>query len=66
LPLTLAIIDGFLVTVGTATFVVPLTALPNALPCRKTGKPPAAGQFNLRGEVLPLLCLRRFHGLEGK
>jgi two-component system chemotaxis sensor kinase CheA len=67
LPLTLAIIDGFLVTVGTATFVVPLDCIAECIALPQDWQTTAAaGHFNLRGEVLPLLCLRRFLGLEGK
>ena len=53
LPLTLAIIDGFLVGVGKATFVIPLdrviecVALPDDLADRE--------YMDLRGEVLPLI-----------
>lgn len=67
LPLTLAIIDGFLVTVGNTTFVLPLDtvveclALPETQPARS-----AISRFNLRGEVLPLLELRRFLELDGQ
>lgn len=56
LPLTLAIIDGFMVGVGTSTFVIPLdqilecVALPDG-----TGK---REYVDLRGEVLPLIRLR--------
>jgi two-component system chemotaxis sensor kinase CheA len=60
LPLTLAIIDGFLVSVGRFTYVVPLEIV---VECMEL--PPAdglrireCGYLNLRGEVLPLLRLR--------
>ncbi|MCS3802552.1 two-component system chemotaxis sensor kinase CheA [Chromobacterium alkanivorans] len=61
LPLTLAIIDGFLVEVAAATFVVPLEAviecieLPAAL-----DKDSVHDCLNLRGELLPLLRLDGF------
>ncbi|NHR06154.1 chemotaxis protein CheA [Chromobacterium haemolyticum] len=61
LPLTLAIIDGFLVEVAAATFVVPLEAviecieLPAAL-----DKDSVHDCLNLRGELLPLLRLNSF------
>jgi two-component system chemotaxis sensor kinase CheA len=64
LPLTLAIIDGLLVTVGQAFFVLPLA---NTLECieltrddieRANGKHMA----NVRGEIIPYICLREcFH-----
>lgn len=57
LPLTLAIIDGFLIGVGNAVFVLPLERvvecieLPSAL---REGQ----GYLDLRGHALPLLPLR--------
>jgi two-component system chemotaxis sensor kinase CheA len=69
LPLTLAIIDGFRVAVAGHTFIVPLEAV---VECIET--PPEAVQldvesgracFPLRGEVLPLLCLRQQLHLKG-
>ncbi|HLO93108.1 MAG TPA: chemotaxis protein CheW, partial [Burkholderiaceae bacterium] len=55
LPLTLAIIDGFLISVGGATFVVPLDMIEECVELRAE-----AGQdiSNLRGQVLPLIRLR--------
>ena len=64
LPLTLAIIEGFSVRVGSETFVVPLehvtecTELP--LEHRSTE---ASGIFSLRGEALPYIRLRQVFGL---
>lgn len=62
LPLTLAIIDGFLMAVGEAHYVVPLDAV---LECVQLGTE-AHDYVNLRGEVLPLLRLRRHFGLPGR
>lgn len=62
LPLTLAIIDGFLMAVGEAHYVVPLDAV---LECVQLGTE-AQDYMNLRGEVLPLLRLRRHFGLPGR
>jgi two-component system chemotaxis sensor kinase CheA len=59
LPLTLAIIDGFAVNVGTETYVIPLSSvqecleLPAEKHCSDQG-----GVINLRGEVLPFVRLR--------
>ena len=65
LPLTLAIIDGFLVTVGRATFVIPLDCIAECISLPQDWESTAAaGYFKLREEMLPLLCLRRFLGLE--
>lgn len=57
LPLTLAIIDGFLVTVGKSSFVVPLDMVVECIEL-PAGTPASAGYLNLRGEVLPFLRLR--------
>ncbi|GHG63408.1 chemotaxis protein CheA [Alishewanella longhuensis] len=62
LPLTLAIIDGFLARVGDATYVVPLdlvvecTELPKAL-CN-ADVVSTSHYINLRDEVLPIILLR--------
>lgn len=67
LPLTLAIIDGFLVTVGSATFVLPLDTVVECLALPETQEASSAiSRFSLRGEVLPLLELRRFLELDGQ
>ncbi len=56
LPLTLAIIDGFLVGVGNATYVVPLDSVVECIElAHDVG---AASYLNLRGEVLPFVRLR--------
>ena len=56
LPLTLAIIDGFMVGVGQSTFVIPLDRVVECV-----ALPPDADRYDymdLRGEVLPLINLR--------
>lgn len=62
LPLTLAIIDGFLMAVGDSHYVVPLDSV---LECVQL---PAStqGYLDLRGEVLPLLRVRERFGLPGR
>jgi len=60
LPLTLAIIDGFMVGVGTASYVLPLDMV---VECIELPPPPASEQkapdyLNLRGGVLPFIRLR--------
>lgn len=65
LPLTLAIIDGFLMAVGEGHYVVPLDMV---LECVELGEGRSSDEpdyINLRGEVLPLLRLREHFGLEG-
>jgi two-component system chemotaxis sensor kinase CheA len=61
LPLTLAIIDGFMVQSAQRTYVLPLDAVVECLQYAPThvGN---QGYINLRGEVLPLLHLRRALG----
>ena len=61
LPLTLAIIDGFLVQVAGRTFVLPLDAVIECMEFAPTQ--PQQGYINLRGEVLPLLHLSQALGL---
>lgn len=64
LPLTLAIIDGFLMGVACSHYVAPLDAVVECveLPEDDTHQ----GYLNLRGEVLPLLDLRRHFALGGQ
>lgn len=63
LPLTLAIIDGFRIEVAGQSFIVPLEGVVECIetPAESAGLDAPGGQacFHLRGEVLPLLCLRR-------
>jgi two-component system chemotaxis sensor kinase CheA len=61
LPLTLAIIDGFLVGLGTATFVVPLDMIDE---CIEFAAEPGHDYTNLRGQVLPFIRLRELFGVE--
>ncbi len=59
LPLTLAIIDGFAVKVGTETYVIPLSSVQECLelPAEKHSSD-EGGVINLRGEALPYVRLR--------
>lgn len=57
LPLTLAIIDGFLVGIGDAFYVAPLDMVVECLDFSDAHG--GRGYLNLRGEVLPLLWLNR-------
>lgn len=60
LPLTLAIIDGFLVGVGGSSFVVPLDMVLECIELTDKEREETRRQsyINLRGEVLPFLKLR--------
>jgi two-component system chemotaxis sensor kinase CheA len=68
LPLTLAIIDGFLCEVGATHFVVPLEAVVECIetPAEARTEPVAIqGYFDLRGEMLPYLDVARYFGQPG-
>ena len=60
LPLTLAIIDGFLVGVGRSTYVVPLDMVVECIELSAAERAAVRGRsfINLRDKVLPLLRLR--------
>ncbi len=63
LPLTLAIIDGFLVGVGPSSFIVPLDRVTECVEL-----PPNAAERDcmyLRGEVLPFIRLRTIFDIAG-
>ncbi|MBS1161055.1 MAG: chemotaxis protein CheA [Proteobacteria bacterium] len=64
LPLTLAIIDGFLVGVGQAAYVIPLDTV---VECIELKNPPSGRNFlNLRGEALPFVRLRDLFAVAGQ
>jgi len=67
LPLTLAIIEGFSVRVGSETFIVPLEHVTECteLPERQR-RLEASGILNLRGTALPYVRLRRAFSLPGE
>jgi two-component system chemotaxis sensor kinase CheA len=62
MPLTLAIIDGFLVGVGDRSYVVPLDMV---VECADRPEGGSSGIVNLRGEALPLIRLRENFGIDG-
>ncbi|MEO3691949.1 chemotaxis protein CheA [Roseateles paludis] len=66
LPLTLAMIDGFLTLVGGVHYVLPLASVSECIdvPPEHDDSRRVSGTFNLRGEVLPWLDLARFYGVE--
>ncbi len=64
LPLTLAIIDGFQVGVGKASYVIPLDSVVECIERKDL-----AGDrnfLNLRGEALPFIRLRELFEVEGQ
>jgi len=69
LPLTLAIIDGFLVKVGRNTYVIPLQAIAECIDANDDNMHShsgLAGNLDLRGDVLPFLELRKIFSVKGE
>jgi len=65
LPLTLAIIDGFLVRVQGVPFVLPLEAVRECIALSPAAAAERRQYVNLRGEVLPYVRLRDLFTLGG-
>jgi two-component system, chemotaxis family, sensor kinase CheA len=67
LPLTLAIIEGFSVRVGSETFIVPLEHVTECteLPAEQRS-PEASGILSLRGTAVPYIRLRRIFSVAGE
>jgi two-component system chemotaxis sensor kinase CheA len=68
LPLTLAIIDGFLVELANAHYVVPLDMLVECMDLGEEEKleTQQRGFINLRGSALPILHLRDLFAIDGR
>jgi two-component system chemotaxis sensor kinase CheA len=64
LPLTLAIIDGFLVGVDKASYVIPLDMVVECLELQEVSVD--RNYINLRGEVLPFVRLRELFEVDGE
>ncbi len=64
LPLTLAIIDGFLTGVGKFSYVIPLDMVVECI--EMTGTSADRDYLNLRGEVLPFVRLRELFEVSGE
>jgi two-component system chemotaxis sensor kinase CheA len=62
LPLTLAIINGFLVGIGKSVFVIPLDMIEE---CVEFSAEPGHDYTNLRGQVLPFVRLRELFDIPG-
>ena len=66
LPLTLAIIDGFLVSVGDSKFILPLESvvevIETGVPVLNSGRP-SVNCVELRGRVLPVINLRQLYSI---
>jgi two-component system chemotaxis sensor kinase CheA len=63
LPLTLAIIDGFLVGVDKAVYAIPLDMIEE---CVAYSAEPGHDYTNLRGEVLPFIRIRELFSVPGQ
>lgn len=68
LPLTLAIIDGFLMGVGSSSYVVPLDMVMECIELNETERQETrdSNYINLRGTVLPFIRLRDQFRVLGK
>lgn len=66
IPLTLAIIEGLLVSVGDETFVIPLQVVNECLEFNRSQIDRDRGFVNNRGEVLSFVELRRVFGIPGQ
>ncbi len=68
LPLTLAIIEGLLIRVGEARYVVPLSAIEECieLPARQVARDRGRDFLDVRGRLVPLLRLRSLFDAAGE
>ena len=66
LPLTLAIIDGFQVRVGSSTYIIPLAMVEECTELEEASSQEAEGSnyINLRGELLPFVKLGEMFSLD--
>ena len=67
LPLTLAIVDGQSVAVGSETYIVPLISIVESMQLKPAGVTRLSGQgevFSFRGDYLPILRLHELFGVE--
>lgn len=67
-PLTLAIIDGLLASVGDERYVVPLAVVETCAEVRQPDSWREHGRelLDVHGELVPLVRLREFFGVDGK
>jgi two-component system chemotaxis sensor kinase CheA len=67
LPLTLAIVDGQSVSVGTETYIVPLTSIIESLQLQSQSVSRLSGRgevFSFRGDYLPIVRLHEVFGVK--
>jgi len=66
LPLTLAIIDGFMVSVGSSRFILPMDMVVECIELPADALRPGQPHYiHLRDEILSYICLRETFGLSG-
>ncbi len=69
LPLTLAILDGQIISVGTEKYVVPIASIIESIQIKPDMVNKVSGKgevFELRGEYVPILRMHEFFGVEGE
>ncbi|MBS0418111.1 MAG: chemotaxis protein CheA [Proteobacteria bacterium] len=69
LPLTLAIVDGQSVSVGSETYIVPLTSIVESLQLQPQSVSKLSGRgevFSFRGDYLPIVRLHELFGIEAR
>jgi len=69
LPLTLAIVDGQSVAVGSETYIVPLISIVESLQLKTSSVSRLSGRgevFSFRGDYLPIVRLHELFGVEPK
>ncbi|HEY4213874.1 MAG TPA: chemotaxis protein CheA [Steroidobacteraceae bacterium] len=67
LPLTLAIVDGQSVAVGTETYIVPLISIVESMQLKTSSVSRLSGRgevFSFRGDYLPIIRLHELYGIE--
>lgn len=67
LPLTMAIIDGFMVGIGESPYIIPLDMVVECVELSDADRASAGKRnyINLRGEVLPFIMLREYFNESG-
>ncbi len=68
LPLTLAIIDGFLTRIGQVHFVIPMSLVDECVELTETASVSSSGRtlLNVRGELVPYIRLRERFAVGGE
>jgi two-component system chemotaxis sensor kinase CheA len=67
LPLTLAIVDGQSVAVGTETYIIPLISIVESMRLKEASISRLSGRdevFSFRGDYLPIIRLHELFGVE--